>query len=322
MSNKKSKTPLVTVVTICFNPLKHGRSNAFQVCINSIKNQTYPNVEHLIIDGNSQDGTVEFIKKNAAENDRIRWISEKDRGIYDAMNKGIREAKGEYILFINTDDALTYIDSLSSMVAAILKDNGDFLYANADVYDENHTALQRTWYSSIDEMPYGYYPCHQTLLAKTSVLREIGGFTEKYMANDNLLMLKLVARNYKPVYLNRVVADFHLGGASGDMIASAERMRKEHVEFFYEEYGKKNGLTKDDCNYLYIRSYTCLPWQQAIELGIKLRNERWQRNFFHHYLQHVSDYFSSHPNGVYRNVKIRLFGIIPLFSVRSQGDFL
>ena len=70
------KNPLVTVATVCFNPVKQGRKQAFQVCIDSIRTQSYPNIEHLIIDGASDDGSVDFIKKNAETNERIRFISE------------------------------------------------------------------------------------------------------------------------------------------------------------------------------------------------------------------------------------------------------
>ena len=106
------------------------------------------------------------------------------------------------------------------------------------------------------------------------------------------------------------------------MIASKDKMRKEHVEFFYEEYGKENGLTKEDCDLLYIRSFSGLPSEKVVELGMKLKCERWQKNFFNYYIQHISDYCASNSHKVYRNVKIRLFGLFPLFSIRSQGDFL
>lgn len=319
-----ARSPLITIATVCFNPIKNGRIKAFQICIDSIKLQSYPNIEHLIIDGASNDGSVDFIRKNAETNKKIRFISEKDRGIYDAMNKAIRQARGEYIVFINTDDAFSDNESVESMVSACLKDDGDFLYADADVYNTDHSQLQYTWHSTINEMPYGYYPCHQTLMAKTSILRELGGFTEKYMANDNLLILKLVARNYKPVYLGRVVVDFHLGGASQDMINAKEKMKQEHVEFFYEEIGRKCKLTKEDCSLLYEHAYLNSPPEKIVELGLKLNNEYWRTHYFTSYIQHLKTYYSGiiqSQSPAYKNVKIRLFGGIPLFSIRIQGDY-
>ena len=89
----KDKDPELTVVTVCYNVVKGGRTNSFRNCLDSIRTQTFGSIEHIVIDGGSTDGTVDIIKEyDGCEG--FRWISEKDNGIYDAMNKGIRLAKG------------------------------------------------------------------------------------------------------------------------------------------------------------------------------------------------------------------------------------
>ena len=93
----KSECPVISVVTIVFNGI-----NAIEKTINSIINQSYKDVEYIIIDGGSTDGTVGIIKKYFSKLNY--WISEKDKGIYDAMNKGITAANGEWIVFINCGD--------------------------------------------------------------------------------------------------------------------------------------------------------------------------------------------------------------------------
>ena len=95
--------PLVTVVTITFNLIKAGREKTFRQSLESIHNQTYKNIEHIIIDGASQDGTIELLEEYAQKG-WIKYYSESDTGIYNAFNKGIDRANGEYIVFVNSDD--------------------------------------------------------------------------------------------------------------------------------------------------------------------------------------------------------------------------
>jgi len=108
----------ITIITVCFNSEKY-----IEDCITSIVSQTYSNIEYIIVDGGSTDGTVDLIKKY--EYGITKWISEKDKGIADAMNKGIRFATGDYILFIHSDDYLLNQTSISDAVK-IMYFNADF----------------------------------------------------------------------------------------------------------------------------------------------------------------------------------------------------
>jgi len=101
--NKKMKTPLISIITVCFNS-----ENTIKDTIESVLNQTYKNIEYLIIDGKSSDETLNIIKsfEEKFNNSKItfKWISEADKGIYDAMNKGLKMANGELIGILNSDD--------------------------------------------------------------------------------------------------------------------------------------------------------------------------------------------------------------------------
>jgi putative colanic acid biosynthesis glycosyltransferase len=92
--------PLVTVITVCRNILDAGRREHFLEMFNSVTAQTYPNIEHVIIDGASTDGTIDFIQQTILGQNNIRFFSEPDSGIYDAMNKGIHWANGEFVAFL------------------------------------------------------------------------------------------------------------------------------------------------------------------------------------------------------------------------------
>ena len=111
--------PKITIVTVVYN-----RFTTIEQTISSVVNQTYPNLEYIVIDGGSTDGTVEVIKKY--EKDIAYWVSEKDGGIYDAMNKGVRAATGDYIEFIGSDDCLCTYDIVGK-VAEELDDETDIL---------------------------------------------------------------------------------------------------------------------------------------------------------------------------------------------------
>ena len=94
------KLPKVTVVTATYNLIKDGREKFFRQCVESIHNQTYKNIEHLVIDGASKDGTIDLIKEYA-DKGWIKYVSEPDKGMCDAMNKGIKIATGEYVAILN-----------------------------------------------------------------------------------------------------------------------------------------------------------------------------------------------------------------------------
>ncbi len=125
-----SKQPLVTIVTVVFNLIKSGRKEFFEQNLKSVHDQTYGNIEHIIVDGASNDGTLDLIKEYA-DKGWIRYISEKDAGIYDAMNKGIREAKGKYLALLNSDDFYHNKQAVEKSVEALEKNNADFSYADA-----------------------------------------------------------------------------------------------------------------------------------------------------------------------------------------------
>lgn len=108
--------PLISVVTVSYNAVL-----TIEQTILSVINQTYPHIEYIIIDGGSTDGTVDIIKKYA--NRIAYWVSEPDKGIYDAMNKGIRTAKGEWINFMNAGDLFYSKDTLEKVFSKSINDN-------------------------------------------------------------------------------------------------------------------------------------------------------------------------------------------------------
>jgi len=155
--------PSVTVVTVVFNDVQN-----IETTLLSVINQQYPNLEYIVIDGGSTDGTVDIIKKHES---RInQWISEKDRGIYDAMNKGIDLASGEWINFMNAKDLL-YSKTTICDVFKDAPDDVDFIYGD---FIRRHPDKDEYvgMYRPIDELWKDMAFSHQTLFARTQLLKQ------------------------------------------------------------------------------------------------------------------------------------------------------
>ena len=229
--------PDVTVVTVCFNPLKSGREELFSKNLHSVQQQTGVSVEHLIIDGASTDGTVEFIMKYKNDNYDIRTLSKPDSGIYEAMNRGIALARGKYVIFLNTDDYYHRQDGLALSVKALeesgcafsfapIRPDGPFYRHRLHRHPERH--LHRIFISSV--IP------HQSMLYCRNVLMEVGGYNPSYrIGSDHDLTLRLIALGHRAVFVDKDFATFSFGGLSARAISLKYQEKKHIVRCFHKD---------------------------------------------------------------------------------------
>ncbi len=188
----------ISVVTVCYNAV-----DTIEETILSVINQTYPNVEYIIIDGGSTDGTVDIIKKYA---DRIAyWVSEPDRGIYDAMNKGIVAATGDYIIFINSEDILLNIptDILRFSI------NMDLIGVCGCIECEGKRIIAPSYNF---KMRFRNQIPHQGMFYKRAELHSYD--TQWKIVADYDFNLKSYLRRGKIVTINDVIS-YHIGTISG-----------------------------------------------------------------------------------------------------------
>lgn len=160
----------ITILTAVYNGAK-----TIEACIQSIQNQTYPDIEHIIIDGGSTDGTSDIIKNQ----DKIaKFISEPDNGIYDALNKSIRLAAGDVRGFLHADDIYANDSVLEKVVNVFLKDNVDSCYGDLMYVDKNNTdKVIRYWKLSPyknGSFKYGWHPPHPTFFVKRRFMKNMG----------------------------------------------------------------------------------------------------------------------------------------------------
>lgn len=239
--------PLVTVVTASYNLIAKGREKHVRQCIESVHSQTYPNIEHLVIDGASTDGTIELLESYQKKG-WLRCISEPDTGIYNAMNKGIAQAKGKYIAFLNSDD---YWDSPHGVEASVHMLEGtrcDFSYAPCKKIreDGSFVGYQDTSIGSfVCFMPF----CHQTMFTKTKTIRAFGGFDESFrLSADYNLIQQMLLKGIPCVEVPLNFTSFRLAGLStgnkGIQLSHAETkqiFRNLYGDFLTEEYGDYHG---------------------------------------------------------------------------------
>jgi len=203
----------VSVITAVFNGAK-----TIQDCIKSVSGQIYPNIEHIIIDGGSTDGTLEVIKRYTEK--RVNIVSEPDNGIYDALNKGIRQASGEVIGLLHSDDFYAHDRVIEKVADIFMKYNIDSCYGDLQYVDKNNPdKVIRYWKSSQyrhGKFKYGWMPPHSTFFVKKEIYNKYGYFNTNFkIAADYELMLRFLEKHkISTYYTPEVFIKMRIGGTS------------------------------------------------------------------------------------------------------------
>jgi len=208
--NSSPSSPLVSVITVVFNGKIH-----LEQAIQSVVTQSYENIEYIIIDGDSTDGTLDIIKKY---DDRIDyWVSEPDNGIYDAMNKGIRLATGEIIGIINSDDY--YLDGAIGKIVEVAIEEPEAGVFHGDMRFERAKGRTKIWHSKdrlgkgdVYRMPVN----HPTVFVRSACYKNCGLFDTKYRvaADYDLIIRYLFDCKIRFRYLNETLVCMSEGGES------------------------------------------------------------------------------------------------------------
>jgi glycosyltransferase involved in cell wall biosynthesis len=210
---------LFSIITVTYN------STAFlEETIQSVLSQDCGDFEYIFIDGGSTDGTMEIIKRAAAEDFRIRWISEPDNGISDAFNKGIRMAAGDIVGIINSDD--TYADGAFGAVAAAFAANPGCDVVHGDMLRiQGTTPLFRLKAAPVDNRIWHDMPLnHPATFVQRRAYERVGLFdTRLKVAMDYELVLRLFLAGCRFCYLERVLAQMRYGGASDERFLAARQ---------------------------------------------------------------------------------------------------
>ena len=222
----------LSIITVCYNSVATLRDT-----IESVLAQDYPQIEHIIVDGGSTDGTLELIEEFASKADSkiVRWISEPDQGIYDAMNKGVQLASGDVIGFLNSDDVYTYFYAVSELMGALKKNHVDCVFADLVYVDPNNTQKILRYYHSGRFRPsqfrWGWMPAHPTFFAKRTLFDRVGPFSLDFQiaADYELLIRMLWVHRAAYVYVPKVLIRMRAGGLSTSGLRHSLLLNREIV---------------------------------------------------------------------------------------------
>lgn len=216
----------VSIVTVCFNS-----AATIVDTLRSVVGQTHPEVEHVIIDGGSSDGTLGLIRQHARAGYLL--VSEPDKGIYDAMNKGLRLATGDLIGFLNADDALMHPDVIADLTCLVSEAGADVVYGDL-VYVQrlNSERVVRHWSSgrfTRTRLAWGWMPPHPTFYVRRTLIGRLGNFdTSLRIAADYDLMLRYLKEPQLVVaYLPQLLVKMKTGGASNSSLRALLRKSSE-----------------------------------------------------------------------------------------------
>lgn len=216
----------VSIITVVFNGAEFVRD-----CIESVLNQTYTDIEYIVVDGKSTDGTVAIVQSYGTK--IARFISEPDKGLYDAMNKGIQLATGDVVGLLNADDFYRHDRVIENMVATFKRTDSDAVYGDMLYVDRTDTQkLKRYWRSgwySENAFLWGWMPGHLSFFAKRWMYQQYGLFRlDMKSAADYELMLRFIHKHKaKLAYMDEVTIVMRVGGISNSSLQNRLRANRE-----------------------------------------------------------------------------------------------
>ncbi len=219
----------ISIITVCYNSAAH-----IEDALLSVANQDYPDIEHIVIDGNSTDGTQHILEKHAGK--LAYWTSEPDSGIYDAMNKGIERATGDVVGILNSDD-FYYDDQAISKIANAFQNHetdavfGDLIFVDPKNLDRTvRTYSSKNWHP--EKFAKGYMPAHPTFFVRREFYGKYGLFETDYViAADYEMLIRLLyvhKLNYK--YLPMKMVKMRTGGVSSNGFRSNITLNNEIIK--------------------------------------------------------------------------------------------
>lgn len=223
---------MISIITATFNSAKTLKDT-----IQSVLRQTNKDFEYLIIDGGSTDETIDIVKSYESEfSGRLKWVSEKDEGIYDAMNKGIKMASGDVVGILNSDDYFTSDDILQTVDNAFKSHEIDAIYGDIHFIRDGNPQKCVRYYSSRMFRPFwlrfGFMPAHPSFYCKREVFEKAGLYSLDYKIGADYEMMVRLFKKYRIMsqYINKDFVTMRTGGASNNNVRSRITLINEDVK--------------------------------------------------------------------------------------------
>ena len=215
----------ISIITACLNNV-----TTIGATLASIDRQSWRDIEHIVVDGGSTDGTLEIVRE--WDKHPIRLIEGPDDGIYDAMNKGIAIASGDAIGFLNADDRYADGEVLASIIAALSDEAVDFTHSDLVLVNPFDRRVVRYWQGERYDprrLTLGWLPAHPTLYVRRALFRSVGAFSVAYRAAGDIdWMIRLLQRpGLRSVYIPRVLVEMNAGGISNAGVGAYLRASRD-----------------------------------------------------------------------------------------------
>lgn len=218
----------MSIITACYNSAATVRDT-----LNSVAAQDYGDIEHIIVDGASSDNTLDIVREFSHVK---KVVSEKDKGIYDAMNKGISLATGDVVGILNSDDVYSNAQVISRVMKTFEIEHADVLYADLQYVQYNDlNKVTRTWHSGSytkRKFYFGWMPPHPTFFVRREVYKQVGNFNcSLKSAADYEFMLRVLLKNdFRVSYIPEVIVKMRTGGMSNATLRNRLRANREDRE--------------------------------------------------------------------------------------------
>lgn len=253
-----TKKPLVTVITIAKDIVKNDRCSFFKKMVDTVANQTIgrAKIEHIVIDALSEDGSMDFYNEFKGKSEIDYILSEKDTGVYNAMNKAILLGRGDYFLFLNSDDYLEY-NAIEKLHLSLVDNDADYAFANAYKVDESENKVG-SHIGNINKVYFGTPYCHQTILISKTALNAVP-YDESFRITMWLWSLTLYLKGFRCAHVPEKLAYFRVGGLSTDISNSKEfKAEQDHIK---KNYIVNNlNITYEEYEYL---NHTMRKWDTS-----------------------------------------------------------
>ena len=258
---------MISIITPCKNIISESRETFFKKMMDALDRQTFQDFEHILIDGGSEDGTLDFLQGYLKSGCFNTFISEKDNGIYEAMNRGLKFAQRKYVYIMNTDDYFVVENFFEKSIDAFEKYQVDFTHGDRIIKkrDGGRDAIKRgDERVAFFRMPFRY----QTMLIRKTIYDEFGPLNEKFkIASDYEFMLKMILAGKRGYYFPEVFIHSLDGGVTKDR----QKCIDEVTQVLFECYGEKYGLTIDDCEHIYRRT---IPPELFSKILLNIKNRK------------------------------------------------
>ena len=232
----------VSIVTPVYN-----RADCIENCLLSVADQTYLNIEHILVDGGSTDGTIEIIKKNI--NSKTIFFSEPDNGIFDALNKGLDKSSGDVVLVLNSDDYLVDKNIIGEITQIFFDTHCEIVYGDVCFFNSKNNKIIRRFNSgffSPDKLQFGFQPAHPAMFIKKTIYNEYGKYNTNFkIAGDFEFIARIFSRRrLNSFYLKKILVNMRSGGVSTSFNLRSKILLNKEILLACKKNGIKTNFIK------------------------------------------------------------------------------